>query len=268
MWRQRARCFFELMRLGVFKSNNLQLTTENMDYIHDEEINLAPEEIEDEPEIIEPGDVEVSTEQEILDDELKHEEIPFTHLHVHSQYSILDGAADIKNMIGKAKADNMVAVAITDHGNMFGAKEFINEASKQKIKPILGCEMYIAKRSLHDKTDKIDGGGFHLILLAKNKVGYQNLIKLVSLGWTEGFYYKPRIDKQALKNHHEGLIASSACLNGEIPYTLRHENYEAAKKVLHEYLEIFGEDFYLELQRHKSGDAKIDKRSISGSGFC
>ncbi len=128
----------------------------------------------------------------------------FTHLHVHTQYSILDGAAVIKHLIAKAKNDHMNAVAITDHGNMFGAKEFLNEAKKQGIKAILGCEVYVARRSRHEKSDKQDGGGFHLILLAKNKEGYKNLIKLVSYGWTEGFYYKPRIDKELLRKYSKG----------------------------------------------------------------
>ncbi len=106
----------------------------------------------------------------------------------------------------------MEAIAITDHGNMFGAKEFHNEARKQGIKPILGCEVYVARRSRLEKSDKLDGGGFHLVLLAKNKEGYKNLIKLVSYGWTEGFYYRPRVDKELLHKYHEGLLASSACL--------------------------------------------------------
>ncbi len=174
----------------------------------------------------------------------------FTHLHVHTQYSILDGAAVIKHLIAKAKNDHMNAVAITDHGNMFGAKEFLNEAKKQGIKAILGCEVYVARRSRHEKSDKQDGGGFHLILLAKNREGYKNLIKLVSYGWTEGFYYKPRMDKELLRKYSKGLIASSACLHGEIPWLLRHEGMESAMKALAEYVEIFGQDFYLELQRH------------------
>jgi DNA polymerase-3 subunit alpha len=191
----------------------------------------------------------------------------FTHLHVHTQYSILDGAAVIKHLIAKAKNDHMNAVAITDHGNMFGAKEFLNEAKKQGIKAILGCEVYVARRSRHEKSDKLDGGGFHLILLAKNKEGYKNLIKLVSYGWTEGFYYKPRVDKELLRKYSKGLIASSACLHGEIPWLLRHEGLESAMKALAEYIEIFGTDFYLELQRHFSGDARVDREVFENQVF-
>ena len=255
-----AQCFLELIRIGVYDAKLLKLTNADLEIYRKENPemiqmidpigSLKKENTEPEPEIIEP--------EKIQDDGL-FAHVPYTHLHVHTQYSILDGAADIKNMISKVKADKMVALAITDHGNMFGVKEFHNEAVKQGIKPILGCEMYMARRSMYEKSDKTDGGGFHLILLAKNKEGYHNLIRLVSLAWTEGFYYKPRIDKETLRQYNAGLIACSACLNGEIPYTIRHEDYNSARKIVLEYKEIFGEDFYLELQRHKSGDPQMDK---------
>lgn len=178
--------------------------------------------------------------------------IPFTHLHVHSQYSILDGAASIKGLVGKAKGDGMTALALTDHGTMFGAKEFWDTCRREGVKPILGCETYVATRSVQDKNDKIDRSGDHLILLAKNKTGYINLVKLISIANTEGFYYKPRIDKQLLKQHHEGLIVSSACLGGEIAQLIMKSDIKAAEEAICWYKDIFGEDYYLELMRHKS----------------
>jgi DNA polymerase-3 subunit alpha len=183
----------------------------------------------------------------------------FTHLHVHTQYSILDGASDISNLLAKAVDDGMKAVAITDHGNMFGVKEFYNEAKKQGIKPIIGCEMYLAEDSRFDKSEKKDRSGYHLIVLAKNKTGYDNLIKLVSYAWTEGFYYTSRIDKELLKKYSEGLIVSSACLGGEVPKAIMQKGKEAAKEVIREYKEVFGDDFYLELMRHPSGRPEKDK---------
>jgi DNA polymerase-3 subunit alpha len=183
----------------------------------------------------------------------------FTHLHVHTQYSILDGASDISNLLAKAVDDGMKAVAITDHGNMFGVKEFYNEAKKQGIKPIIGCEMYLAEDSRFDKSEKKDRSGYHLIVLAKNKTGYDNLIKLVSYAWTEGFYYTSRIDKELLKKYSEGLIVSSACLGGEVPKAIIQKGKEAAKEVIREYKEVFGDDFYLELMRHPSGRPEKDK---------
>jgi len=140
----------------------------------------------------------------------------FAHLHVHTQYSILDGAANIQSLVEKAKSLGMEALAITDHGNMFGVKEFHNIATKKGIKPIIGCEIYVAKRSIKEVTVKEDRSGDHLILLAKNLTGYKNLIKLVSVAWTKGFYYKPRVDKKTLKQYSEGLIATSACVQGEV----------------------------------------------------
>ena len=177
--------------------------------------------------------------------------IPFTHLHVHSQYSILDGAASIRGLIDKAKKDGMTALALTDHGNMFGSKAFYDVCKKEGIKPIIGCETYVAENSRHDKKDaKVDRSGYHLILLAKNLVGYRNLLKLVSAAYTEGFYYKPRIDKELLEKHHEGLIVSSACLGGEVPQHIMAGHLEDADQSIQWFKSIFGEDFYLELQRH------------------
>jgi DNA polymerase-3 subunit alpha len=182
----------------------------------------------------------------------------FTHLHLHTQYSILDGLCRIPDLIERAKEDGMEAIAITDHGNLFGAKDFHNHCTHAGIKPILGCEMYVAAGSRFSRTDKTDRGGFHLILLAKNLTGYKNLIRLVSLAWIEGFYYKPRIDRELLEKYHEGLIASSACLGGEVPRAALSGGKEAAMEVIRWYHDLFGEDFYLELQRHYSGDPATD----------
>ncbi len=176
--------------------------------------------------------------------------VSFTHLHVHSQYSILDGAASIGQLVEKAKGDNMSALALTDHGSMFGIKEFHAACNKAEVKPILGCETYVAARSINSKSEKVDRSGHHLILLAKNKTGYQNLIRLISVANTNGFYYKPRIDKELLEKHHEGLIASSACLGGEVPQLIMNNHMKEAEDVIMWYKNLFGEDYYLELMRH------------------
>lgn len=184
---------------------------------------------------------------------------PFVHLHVHSQYSVLDGQASIKALVDKAIADGMPGLALTDHGNMFGIKEFFNYVNKKnkelpadkKFKPILGCEMYVALKSRFEHIDKRDTGR-HLIVLAKNKKGYHNLIKIVSQAWTEGFYSHPRTDKAALAEHHEGLIICSACLGGEIPRLIQDGEIEEAERQVLWFKEVFGEDYYIELQRHKA----------------
>jgi DNA polymerase III subunit alpha len=181
----------------------------------------------------------------------------FVHLHVHTQYSILDGASNIPKLVEKAKNDGMKALAITDHGNMFGAKVFHKTARKKGIKPILGCEVYVARNSRFDKQSKEDRGGDHLILLAKNQTGYNNLIKIVSHAWIDGFYYNPRIDKEILRKYHEGIIATSACLGGEVPQAIMKSGENRAKEVIKEFKEIFGEDYYLELQRHKADDPEL-----------
>lgn len=178
--------------------------------------------------------------------------IPFTHLHVHSQYSILDGAASIDALVNKAKKDGMKALALTDHGTMFGIKELHATCKKYEIKPILGCETYVAERSIDDKKDKIDRSGDHLILLAKNNKGYRNLVKLISIANNEGFYYKPRIDKTLLEKYSEGLIVSSSCLGGEIPTLIMKNQIREAEESILWFKRVFGSDFYLELQRHPS----------------
>jgi DNA polymerase-3 subunit alpha len=185
--------------------------------------------------------------------------VDFVHLHLHTQYSILDGACKIKDMVGKAVALGMRGAAVTDHGNLFGAKEFSEVASAHKdFKPIFGCETYVARRSRKDKVDPVDRKGDHLILLAKDLKGYHNLVKLISYSWTEGFYYKPRIDKALLREFREGLMASSACLAGEIPRAIQAGNFARAEEIIVEYKELFGDDFYLELMRHPATDPTRD----------
>ena len=173
----------------------------------------------------------------------------FTHLHVHTEYSLLDGAARIGDLVVRAKELGMTSLAITDHGVMFGVIDFYRECKKQGIRPVIGCEVYTAARTLFDKDAERDKRMGHLVLLAKNNQGYKNLMKIVSEGYRHGFYYKPRIDKNVLRQYHEGLIALSACLAGEIPHRLLNGDYEGAKKEALEMLDIFGEgNFYLELQ--------------------
>ncbi|MDD4636316.1 MAG: DNA polymerase III subunit alpha, partial [Bacteroidales bacterium] len=227
----------------------------------------------------------------------------FIHLHVHSQYSLLDGQASIQALVDKAINNNMKGIALTDHGNMFGIKEFFNYVKKKNydknseikkikkqiasiqsqeivtdenkselencidtlkkleenlFKPILGCEMYVARKRLNDKNGKEDQSGYHLIVLAKNETGYHNLIKLVSKSWTEGFYYRPRTDREELLKYHEGLIISTACLAGEVPRKIYAEKIEEAEEAILWYKNLFGEDFYLELQRHKATVARAN----------
>ena len=194
-------------------------------------------------------------------------DIPFIHLHVHSHYSLLDGMPSVQSLVDKAIANGMNAIAITDHGNMYGAKEFYDYVNKkndkrnpdQKFKPILGVEAYCARRSRFDKSTKEDGGGWHLILLAKNKKGYQNLCKLVSTSWIDGHYYRPRIDKEVLKQYSEGLIVSTACLAGEIPRKILDGKIKEAEESIRWFKSIFGDDFYLELHRHKTDKEDADR---------
>lgn len=217
---------------------------------------------------------------------------PFIHLHVHTQYSVLDGQASVSALVDKAIADGQPALAITDHGNMFGIKEFFNYAKKvnsktkdaiakaeaalskareegadvetigslqaevdrnkaRLLKPIFGCEMYVAQKSLHEHVDKRDTGR-HLIVLAKNEQGYHNLVKIVSQAWTEGFYSHPRTDKEAIAAHREGLIVCSACLGGEIPKLIMSGDIEEAERQVLWWKEIFGDDYYIEIQRHQT----------------
>ena len=174
----------------------------------------------------------------------------FVHLHVHSEFSLLDGANRIKDLPVRAKELGMKAMAITDHGVMFGVIDFYKACMANGIKPIIGCEVYVAPRKRTDKDPNIDARYNHLILLAKDNEGYKNLTKLVSIGFTEGFYYKPRIDKEVLEKYHEGLICCSACLAGEIPQAILKGDMEEAEKVAMWFKNIFGEDYYLEIQNN------------------
>lgn len=173
----------------------------------------------------------------------------FTHLHVHTKYSLLDGAARIKDVVARAKELGMTSLAITDHGVMFGVIDFYRECNKQGIKPVIGCEVYTAARTLFDKDSEKDKHMGHLVLLAKDNQGYKNLMKIVSEGYRHGFYYKPRIDKNVLRKYSGGLIALSACLAGDVQNRLLNGDYDGARREALEMLDIFGEgNYYLELQ--------------------
>ncbi len=175
----------------------------------------------------------------------------FTHLHLHSEYSLLDGMARIDKVIAQAKKLSMDSLAITDHGVMYGVMDFYQKALQEGIHPIIGCEVYVAQRDRFSKEYEKDAHSYHLVLLCENLTGYHNLIKIVSRSFTEGFYYKPRVDKELLKEYHEGLIALSACLNGEVTQKLLQDNTEGATRALEEYLAIFGrENFFVEIQNH------------------
>ena len=187
----------------------------------------------------------------------------FVHLHVHTEYSLLDGAARINDLLDAAKNFGMNSLAITDHGTMYGVIDFYKAAKKRGIKPIIGCEVYVAPQSRFDR-EKTDGAKyFHLILLAENNTGYKNLVKLASLAGTEGFYYRPRVDKESLRKYHEGLIALSACVAGEIPRAILNEDFSHAKELIQEYVEIFGrENFFLEIQNHKLDEEKAVRDAL------
>lgn len=182
----------------------------------------------------------------------------FVHLHVHSEYSLLDGACKIKELIKHVKNLGQSAVAITDHGVMYGVIDFYKEAKKNGIKPIIGCEVYLAPRSRFDKTREFDSQRYHLVLLCENYQGYENLIKIVSSSFIDGFYTKPRVDEELLRKHSEGLIALSGCLAGEIPQALINKDFDLAEKIVYKYKGIFGEEnFFLEMQDHGIAEQKI-----------
>src|SRR3989338_4504888 len=192
----------------------------------------------------------------------------FTHLHVHSHYSLLDGLTKIDELIQKAKDEGSSSLAITDHGVMYGAIEFYQKCKKAGLKPIIGVEAYLAPGSRLDKSVKSDERNYHLVLLAKNETGYKNLIKLTSIAHLEGFYYKPRIDWEVLAKYKDGLIALTACLAGEIPRLIAADKLDKAKKRILEYAELFGPDnFYLELQSHPNleNQAKVNQALINFS---
>ena len=174
----------------------------------------------------------------------------YTHLHLHSQYSLLDGAAKIEDTLDRAKELGMDSLAITDHGVMYGVVDFYIAAKKKNIKPIIGCEVYIAPNSRFDKNHSSDSRYAHLVLLCKDIEGYHNLVKICSYAFTEGYYYKPRADFDLLKKYSKGLIALSGCLKGNVNSSLIEGDYEKAKKYALKYKEIFGDDFYIEIQNH------------------
>ncbi|MBR7176735.1 MAG: PHP domain-containing protein, partial [Clostridia bacterium] len=172
----------------------------------------------------------------------------FVHLHVHTEYSLLDGATRIDEMVKRCKELDMPAVAVTDHGNMYCAWKFLNAAKKVGIKPIIGCEFYMCENMASTGYDNKEY--FHLVLLAKNNVGYYNLCRLNSIAFVEGFYYKPRIDFETLKKYSEGLVCLSACIAGQLPRLFVADRPDEARKLALEYKALFGEDYYIEIQRH------------------
>lgn len=187
----------------------------------------------------------------------------FVHLHVHTQYSILDGAASIEKLFKRAAQDNQVALAITDHGNLYGVMEFLDQSKKTaSVKPIVGSEFYVAKESRFDKRGREDQSSYHLVLLAKNLQGYKNLIKLSSYAFIEGTYYKPRIDRELIEKYHENLICSSACLAGEVSRAIMAGNIEEAENTVKWYKNLFGDDYYLELQRHQTDVEGADRSTF------
>ena len=260
-----TRCFLELVRVGGISGQKLQIS--------ESELNDFKR---NNPNIIKPAGIKYESFKtdtfahiSIEEEEKKQAEaaktisrsgkIPFVHLHVHSQYSILDGACTTAQLANKAKEDGMVAVALTDHGGMFGVKEFHVACNKAGVKPIIGVEAYVAKRGHLRKEDKTDKAGHHLILLAKNKKGYRNLIKLTSTAYTDGMYYKPRIDKELLEKYHEGLIISSACLGGEVSQHIMNGSLDKAEETILWYKNVFGDDYYLEMMRHQNDDPRLRK---------
>ena len=175
----------------------------------------------------------------------------FVHLHVHTEYSLLDGACRISSLMDRVKELGQNAIAITDHGVMYGCIDFYKAAKAAGIKPIIGCEVYVARRGMEDRVHGIDNDPYHLVLLCENRKGYENLCLMVSEAFNHGFYGKPRVDLELLKKHHEGLIATSACLAGAVAQQLLNEDYDAAKRHALALSEVFGPDhFYLELQDH------------------
>ena len=185
----------------------------------------------------------------------------FVHLHVHTQYSILDGLSDIKKLFARARELGMPALAITDHGNLYGAKDFItwandksnlDENKKRIVRPIIGCEVYVSKWDDLSLKDKEHGGYWHLILLAKNYNGYKNLLKIVSTGFIEGFYHRPRVSRTVLERYHEDLICCSACIQGDVPRHIINGDWDGAREAIEWHKKVFGDDYYLEVQLHKT----------------
>lgn len=188
----------------------------------------------------------------------------FTHLHVHTEYSLLDGAARIKELVKRTKELGMESIAITDHGVMYGVVEFYKQAKSEGIKPILGFEAYISERSMFDKDPQKDKGQYHLVLLAENNEGLKNIMKICSAGFVDGFYYKPRVDYELLRKHSKGIIALSACIAGEVQELILNNNYEKAKEKALLYKDIFGKNnYFLEMQDHNMSEQRIiDRKSV------
>ena len=188
----------------------------------------------------------------------------FCHLHTHTEYSLLDGSNKIKEYVKRVKELGMNSAAITDHGNMYGVVEFYKTAKANDINPVIGCEVYVAPNSRFDReTSHGDDRYYHLILLAENNTGYANLMKIVSIGFTEGYYYRPRVDFETLERYHEGLICLSACLAGEIPRYIVRGFYDEAKEIARKYQDCFGKDnFFLELQDHGIDDQKLVNQQL------
>ncbi|WP_083634476.1 DNA polymerase III subunit alpha [Saccharicrinis aurantiacus] len=252
-----TRCFLELVRVGALSAQLLQMTEAELETFR----RVNPSTIQLVGIKYESFKVDVFEDISLEEEELRirnaaanAETVPFVHLHVHTQYSILDGANKTADIANKAAADGQPAVAITDHGGMFGVKEFHVSCTKAGIKPIIGIEAYVAKRGHLRKDDKTDSSGHHIILLAKNYKGYQNLMKLTSISNVAGFYYKPRIDKELLKEYSEGVIVSSACLGGEVAQHIMQGNIDKAKETILWFKGVFGDDYYLELMRHINND--------------
>ena len=186
----------------------------------------------------------------------------FVHLHTHSHYSLLDGLPKIPDLVNRVKSLGMDALALTDHGVLYGVVEFYKEARRKGVKPIIGLEAYVAPNLLSDKRAKIDDSPWHLTLLAETNEGYHNLLKLATIAHLEGFYYKPRVDRSVLKKHAAGLIALSGCLGGEVSQALLRDGYEEARRVVEAYIEIFGkENYFLEIQNHPTlpDQVKVNK---------
>jgi DNA polymerase-3 subunit alpha len=186
---------------------------------------------------------------------------PFVHLHTHSEFSLLDGAARVKGLVQKAVQEGMPAMAVTDHGVLYAAMDFYKEAKKQGLKPIIGFEAYVARRSRLDRVPKLDDSQYHLVLLARNDEGYRNLLQLCSRASLEGFYYKPRIDRELLERYHSGLIALSGCIAGEIPELILAGKTEEAEATAAYYGELLGPgNFYLEMQDHGIPEQRVINR--------
>lgn len=273
-----ARCFFELVRQNIITANHLQKEEawlKTFQQAHPSPI--APVDIviqsnfentaETPNEISTNSNSAAQTSNQTQTEVAESSEQKFVHLHVHTQYSLLDGAASISSLVKKAKADGMPAVAITDHGNMYGVKEFFNVCKKEGVKPILGCEAYVVNNYNVDENGKRDNSNHHLVILAKNHTGYQNLMKLISIAHVDGFYKRPRISKEYLEQYKEGLIVSSACLGGEVARTLMEYGVETAEKVVEYYKSVFGSDYYLEVMLHPAKAERERKSTYESELF-